>query len=265
MLGETTDFSRYPRAHPCTGRLHGLLGCVCLLVVGAAHADNPGYDRPGLGFTPIVLAPGQLTWEQGVLDGSLDRQDGQLVTQGSADTLLRLGIGGPFELQFGGAPYSYQRIGNERSTGHADSTLGIKFAPPAHGPASWGLLASVEFNDGTRGLRADTRQYLAGAQLNLQLSQRQALGLYLEDVRAGGDDRLTAALGDSWALNSGLSLYGETAWLHVPGRGDGSEAGAGVAWQATPRVQLDLGLDRRLAGVAPRWQVNAGVSIYFGR
>lgn len=241
-----------------------------LIATGLARADNPGFDRPGMGFTPAVLGAGEFTWEQGLPDWTVDRQDGSRVAQYSADTLLRLGLGGPFELQLGSSPYNRLRIDapdrHATRVGRGDSTLGLKFAPCPPGQAvSWGLLGSVELTDGERAFRADRRQYLLGAQLNVQLDARNALGVYLEDVRAGGSDRRTLALGESFALRPDLSAYVEAAWLHVPQRGAGSLAGTGLAWLVTPRVQLDAGVDRRLGGIASRWQANLGMSIYFGR
>lgn len=212
-----------------------------------------------------MLAAGQVTWEQGLPDWSLDRADGLASRQASLDSLLRVGLGGPLELQLGTAPYAHLRSDGRGADGHGDSSLGLKFAPAPRGRLSWGLLASMEFNDGSPALRADRRQYLLGAQLNLQLDTRNALGLYVEDVRAGGTDRSTLALGEGFALRPDLNFYTEAAWLRTPGRGSGSLAGAGIAWQATPRVQWDIGLDRHLAGAAPRWLANLGVSVYFGR
>ena len=236
-----------------------------LALTATAHADNPGYDRPGIGFTPAVLGAGQVTWEQGLPALSLDRVGGVGSRQASIDTLLRVGLGGPVELQLGSTPYARLRSGGERDDGHGDSVLGLKFAPAASGPFTWGLLASVEFTDGSPSLRADRRQYLLGAQFNLQLDASNALGLYLEEVRAGRTNRPTLALNEGFALRPDLNVYAEAAWLRIPGRGSGSLAGAGLAWQVTPRVQWDAGLDRRLAGAAPHWLANFGVSVYFGR
>jgi hypothetical protein len=265
VRGQTRDFSRYPARYRRTRRWTALAIAGWLGLVATAYADNPGYDRPGIGFTPAVLAAGQVTWEQGLPDWSLERADGIASRQASVDSLLRVGLGGPLELQLASTPYARLRSGSQRVDGHGDSSLGLKFAPSARGPLSWGLLACVEFNDGSPALRADRRQYLLGAQLNLQLDTRDALGLYVEDVHAGRTNRPTIALGEGFALRPDLNVYTEAAWLREPGRGSGSLAGAGIAWQATPRVQWDVGLDRHLAGAAPRWLANLGVSVYFGR
>jgi hypothetical protein len=41
-------------------------------------------------------------------------------------------------------------------------------------------------------------------------------------------------------------------------------AGAGLAWQVTPRVQLDGSFRHRLGGHADPWEAGLGVSVYFG-
>lgn len=265
MPGQTQDFSRYPQPGRLAVRLLRWLAAIGLLAASAsALADNPGYDRPGIGFTPAVLAPGNVTWELGLPDASGDRSGGISSTQYSADSLLRIGLGGALELQLGNSPYNRLRSDGQLAEGHGDTSLGLKFAPASNGSLSWGLLGSVELNDGAPAFRAAHRQYLAGVQLNLQLDPRNALGVYVEDVHAGRSDRSTLALNEGFTLRPNLGVYAEAGWLHVPDRGDGSLAGAGLAWQATPRVQFDAGLDRRLAGAAPRWLANLGISVYFG-
>ncbi|MFZ0870163.1 MAG: transporter [Rhodanobacter sp.] len=239
------------------------------LVSMPALADNPGYDRPGYGFTPVVLGAGDVTLEQGLGDWNLDRQDDIRSSLFTADSLLRVGIGGPLELQLGGSTFNYlQQTGSGTdfsSHGHGDSNLAIKLALPSSNQAfTWGLLGSVEFTDGAKAFRNDDRQYLFGAQFNYQLNERNQLGAYLQDVRAGGNDSTTVALSDNVALTKTLTAYVEAALLHAPDQGSGTVAGGGLAWMVSPRVQLDAGFDRRLDGAAPEWQANLGVSIYFG-
>jgi len=242
-----------------------VLAALMLSFALPALADNPGYDRPGYGFTPVVLGIGDITIEQGLPDWSRDRQDGLTSSQYSADSLLRIGIGGPLELQLGSTPWNSLRQNGVGIQGHGDTTLGLKLALPSSNQAfSWGLLGSVEFTDGARAFRSTRHQYLLGAQFNLQANERNSLGLYLQDVRSGGADSTTMAVSDNYALNKTLTLYTEAAWLHAPALGSGAVAGAGLAWMITPRVQLDAGFDRRLGGAAPEWQSNLGVSIYFG-
>lgn len=239
------------------------MAVVCAFgVVGipARADDNPGYDRPGLGFTPAVLRTGNITWEQGLPDWS--RAGGAALC--SADTLLRLGVGGPFELQLG---TSYNHLSTPATTawGRGDSSIGLKFALPASGELSWGLLGNVTFTDGARALRGDARQYLLGAVFNWQIDPRNTLGAYLETVRSGGRNDHLVALHAGRALGDSVGVYAEAAWRHSATDGSGSTAGAGLAWQATPRVQLDASFRRRLGGATDDWQAGLGLSVYFGR
>jgi hypothetical protein len=272
---EALDFSRYrdpnPRQTPRIrrGLRFSAVLTLCWLVSMPALADNPGYDRPGYGFTPVVLGAGDVSLEQGLGDWNLDRQDDVRSSLFRADSLLRVGIGGPLELQLGGSTFNYVHqtgSGTDFSShGHGDSNLAIKFALPSSNQAfSWGLLGSVEFTDGAQAFRNDSRQYLFGAQFNYQVTERNQLGAYLQDVRAGGNDSTTVALSDNVTLTKTLMTYVEAALLHAPDQGSGTVAGGGLAWMVGPRVQLDAGFDRRLGGAAPEWQANLGVSIYFG-
>lgn len=236
----------------------------------SARADNPGYDRPGYGFTPAVLAAGGMTLEQGLPDWSHDRHDGTTSSQYSADSLLRVGIGGPLELQLGSSPWNALRQSTDgiaiRRRGHGDTRLGLKLALPSPDSAfSWGLLGSVELTDGATSFRSERRQYLFGAQFNLQVDRHNSLGAYLEDVRSGGRSSTTMALSDNYTLTRSLTIYAEFAQQHVANQASGSVAGAGLTWMVGPRVQLDAGFDHRLAGTATQWQGNLGMSVYFGR
>ncbi len=268
------DFSRYTDAQPSdrrlrrTGRAVALLAS--LLFALPAHAANPGFDRPGYGFNPAVLGAGDVTIEQGIPDWTGDRQGGVRSSLYTADSLLRIGLGGPLELQLGGSPYNLLRLtgaGTDYTRhGHGDSQLGLKLALPSTIRSfSWGLLGSIEFTDGAPDFRNHRRHYLLGLELNLQANARNALGAYVESVRAGGKTSTTLAFNDGFALTQGLTIYAQTALLHLAGQGNGSLAGAGLAWMVTPRVQLDTGVDHRLGGVASRWQGHLGLSVYFGR
>lgn len=246
-------------------RRHGFASTILALftmtsAVNAYAGDNPGYDRPGLGFAPAALQAGDITWEQGLPDWS--RGDGASLH--TADALLRLGLGGPFELQLG---TSYNRLSAaaRHASGRGDSSLGLKFALPASGDFSWGLLGSVTFTDGARDFRGDGRQYLLGAAFNWRLDARDSLGAYLENVRSNGRDDHLVALNAGRALSDAFGVYVEAAWQHAADAGNGSMAGAGATWQATSRVQLDASFRHRLGGAADTWQAGFGVSVFFGR
>ena len=246
-------------AHRHWSRLLALcLGAVIAQPALAQVRNNPGYDRPGLGFTPAVLQPGDFTWEQGLPD--LSRADG--ISLYTAGTLLRLGIGGALELQLG---TGWSRLDGQGPDidGRASTSLAVKFAPPAGGDFSWGLLGSVEFTDGERAFRNEQDQYLLGASLNWQHSADHASGVYVEAVQGDSDSQLLA-VNDGWSLTRALGMYVELAVQHMAGVGNGSMGGAGLTWQATPRVQLDLSTRHRLGGHVDTWQGGIGFAVYFG-
>lgn len=236
-----------------------------------ADNNNPGYDRPGLGFTAVVLNPGDVTIEQGLPTWTRDNLGGgQIQSQYTTDSLVRIGVGGPFEAQLGTSPFNaIHTTGPGFDTwdhGRGDTTLALKFAPnKADATWTWGFLGSVEFTDGNRQVRNDHRQYLLGADVNWQVSDNDGVGAYVEQTTTGSDGQSTLALNESHVLNKSMVGYVELAQVHERGEHSGTEAGSGVAWQLTRRVQLDGGLRARIAGHAQLWMVSMGVSVFLGR
>ena len=271
------DFSRYGGRVPTLRRRERRVrrfSSLSFIVLGgiwmaSAWADNPGYDRPGLGFNPASLNAGELTFEQGLPSWTEDQQDGARSAQYSADSLLRLGLGHALELQLGGSLYNHLQLSgagvHQRSTGRGDSNVALKLALPSSNAAfSWGLLGSVEFTDGARDFRNDQRQYLLGMALGLQLNPTDSVGAYLEDVRAGGADSYAVAINASHALTPTLAMYGEAIWQREADSRVGGLVGAGLAWQVSRRVQLDAGFRRRVNGALPPWWAGLGASVFFG-
>ncbi len=224
----------------------------------AEVTDNPGYDRPGMGFTPAVLHAGDVIFEQGLPDFS--RNDD--VTVYDADSLLRVGLGHDLELQLG---TGWRRIDSPSfdEDGRVDTSLGLKYAPEARGNFSWGLLGSVELTDGARAFRGGDRQYLLGVSLGWQLADDFGVGLYAETVRGDADSELVA-VNAGWTLTPDVGAYVELGGQHVTDTGSGALAGAGITWQITSRIQLDLSLRRGLSDKVDDWQGSAGFAIYFG-
>lgn len=243
---------------------HGVaIAALCIGLCASAPAtaavrNNPGYDRPGLGFTPAVLQAGDVTIEQGAPDWSHADGASSFVT----DTLLRIGVGHAAELQFGSG-WNWLDAPGATARGRSDSTLALKIAPPAVGRFSWGLLGSIEITDGARAFRNDRRQYLLGASFNWQHDDDRSTGVYAEAV-SGDTDRQLLAINEGWSLTSTLGVFVEAAAQHAQAFGYGGLAGAGLSWQVTPRVQFDLGARHRVAGRADAWQGGMGVSVYFG-
>lgn len=245
-------------------RLRTLSVAMCLAAFAATPAlaqvrNNPGYDRPGIGFSPSVLQAGDATLELGLPDWS--RDDG--VSLYSADALLRFGIGRSLELQLDTGWNRLDGPGPARH-GRSNTALAVKFAPPSDTRLGWGVLGGVELTDGAGIFRNPERQYTLGASLEWEHDEDRASGLYLEAVDGETDSRLLA-INTSWSLAPSVGLFVELAAQHLSGIGNGSMGGVGMTWQATPRVQLDIGVRHRLGGHADEWQGGFGVSVYFGK
>ncbi|HEX7339404.1 MAG TPA: transporter [Rhodanobacteraceae bacterium] len=238
-----------------------MVGLLSLASFGAAHAGdtNPGYDRPGLGFTPATLQAGDVTWEQGLPDFSHDHGS----TLYSADSLLRVGLGSDYELQVGTSWNHFSAPGHALS-GWGSTSAGIKFAPQTCGNFSWGLLGNVTFTDGSRAFGNRDRQYQAGAAFNWQLHSGDAVGAYLEADHVAGDNSALAAVNYGHNFSARLAGYLEAGWQWQDHFGNGSMAGAGVTYMATPNVQLDASFRHRLDGNADQWEGGVGVSVFFG-
>ncbi|MDR2188532.1 MAG: transporter [Azonexus sp.] len=239
----------------------GLLGFLAALASAPALADevnnNPGHDRPGLGFSPAVLQAGDFSLEQGLPGWS--RSGG--VSTYSADTLLRLGLGHALEAQFS-TGWNRVRDAGVTTDGRYGTALALKFAQSVDN-ISWGLLGSVQFTDGDKAFRAEQTTYALGTTVSWQRTDHHAIGIHAAATHGATDDQLLA-VNTSYALSDTVGVYVEAAGQHLGGIGNGSMAGGGFTWQVTPRVQLDIGFRHRLGGHADTWQGGAGFAIYFG-
>lgn len=270
------DFSRYDSGHricvtPSVRRTASgvLFAVACIGLSAPVRADNPGYNRPGLSFSPSVLDLGAITFEQGLPDWTRGRDEGTTSSLYTADSSLRIGLGHQLELELGDSFYNHLHTsgadGSDSSTGRGDSSLALKYALPSSiKQLTWGLLGSVEFTDGQRAFRNDSNQYQLGMAINWQFDDKNTLGGYINDARLGGRDSETFALSETRALTSQLSVYVEAAVEHDPDNGNGTLAGGGVAWQITKNMQLDASFRHRLSGYANDWEAGLGASVYFG-
>jgi hypothetical protein len=260
------DFSGYGRV--LRSRVLPVVAAALVIAAtgGGAHAgDAPGYDRPGYGFDPTPLAPGGFAFEQGLPTWTLDHDGGVRSSQYVTDSLLRVGLGADMELQLGGAPFArLDQRGAGTVRGHGDDSLGLKLGLPS-GKAdwSWGLLGTVEFTDGTPGLRNDRRQYTLGLVAQQQLDETRQWSYYAQMQRTGDQNGLLAAADYGYAINDRWSIYGEAAAQHDGGR-NGLQLGNGLTWLPNPRLQFDAWWRRRVAGHADDWEAGFGVAVAFG-
>ncbi|HEY9130608.1 MAG TPA: transporter [Dyella sp.] len=256
------DFNGY------SGHLVRYLLLGMAIVAGPALADDaPGFDRPGYGFAPGALPAGGLALEQGLPTWTLGNDSGTRSSLYSTDSLLRIGLGAHLELQLGSTPFN--RLSEREATsstvmhGRGDSTLGLKLGLPSASDAwSWGVLGTMEFTDGARGIRNDRRQYTLGLVAVQQVDEDHQWSYFAQDQRSGNQSSYQLAADYNIALDKHWGVYGEAAAVHEDGR-SGMQLGNGFTWQPNARVQWDAWWRRRVAGDANDWEGGLGVAVYF--
>lgn len=87
-------------------------------------------DRPGLGTPPCTIDPGHFALETGIIQWTLDKQDGERTDSFTfGDELLRYGLGSSTELQVGWQAYGIQRMRNADGTvAHSGGTGDVRVA-----------------------------------------------------------------------------------------------------------------------------------------
>lgn len=235
----------------------GLLALAC----AAAQAQDTAeveFDRPGIGFSPSVLAPGQIAWEQGLPDIGHDDSGGVRITRYAAGSLLRFGLAEDLELQLGSDSRVWERtrsaVAGERIHGGGDSSVALKWVlPGSNDEMQWALLARQGVLTGASDLRAGR------ARQDLGISMATSdLAFYANVTR---DENGTGwTLSPSWTF---LSTDTVAAYVEA-GIGTGAQRsralGTGITWRVAPVVQLDLSVLRGFADDEDDWSGGFGVS-----
>lgn len=236
----------------------GLLALTC----NAAMAQDAGeveFDRPGIGFSPSVLAPGQIAWEQGLPDVSRDDSDGVRTTRAAAASLLRVGLAEDLELQLGSDSRVWERTrsadARERVHGGGDSSVALKWVlPGSNDETQWALLARQGVLTGASDIRAGRAQQDLGVSI-----ATGDLAFYVNGTR---DEN-----GTGWTLSpSWTFLSTDTVGAYVEaGVGTGAQRsralGTGITWRVAPAIQLDLSVLRGFADDEDDWTGGFGVSV----
>lgn len=242
---------------------------VALLWIGCARADDdvPSFDRPGLAFASQTLARGDWAWEQGVPDATTNRQQGVRTTTWVADSLLRYGVTDAFELQLGADDRGWQDVRGShamhvRDEGGGDARIGVKFALPWRSDAfSAAVLATVGIPVGRAPIGDGGYSGDLGVSIAWAGDGGRSVSLYVDHHQGRDGAGSLAAIAYGFAVRDGLSGYVESGF--GSGAMHAREAGAGLAWMFTPRVQLDVSFLRALDRETTDWQSGLGISVYF--
>ena len=218
-------------------------------------------NRPGLGTPPCTLAPGSAMIETGVAewDHSADAS-GTDDSETFGDLLLRVGVSQSAEVQFGLTSFTLDRMRDRagvvtRTSGVGEAFLGVRrglagpngplaieafvSAPPGHaGRWSAGMLLPASVN-------------LPG---DFQLALTPEVDLAADADGRGRHLAYGGVVGLSRNLAANVSLAGELgAFEDADPAGHSLDArlAGSLAWQATPRLQVDFEADAGLSAGAP--------------
>ncbi|WP_250634294.1 transporter [Pinirhizobacter soli] len=231
-----------------------------------AMADPPDFDRPGAGFATSVLPAGGVALEQGVPDWSREPDDsGALQGKYTADSLFRVGLGGPVELQLGGSAWNHLYGDGEHRTGHGDSSVAMKVAPSTNGDFSYAVLGQVTFDNGTHDIGNGARQYTLGTTLGWKLQGDRQFTVFANLDRLQGSNTWTLAPVYTVPLTDNLQGYVETDLIHDGQDGNEGLAGGGLALKLGERAQADTFVLHRVGPRGAQWEAGLGISVYFGR
>ena len=235
----------------------GVLGLACA-AAQAQDAADVEFDRPGIGFSPSVLTPGQVAWEQGLPDVTYDHGDSARTTRYAAASLLRVGLGADLELQLGSDSRVWERTRGDdarvRMHGGGDSSVALKWVlPGSNDDTQWALRARQGVLTGARDIRAERAQQDLGVSV-----ATGDLSFYVDGTR--DEDGTGWTVSPSWTF---LSTATVGAYVEV-GLGTGAQRsralGSGITWRVAPAVQLDLSVLRGFAAGEDDWTGGFGVS-----
>lgn len=234
------------------------------LPVWADDAISP--DRPDFTNGPEVMAAGRFQLET---SGAWQR-DGSTRLR-STPTLLRLGVGHDLELRLETDGALRQRTPG--ASGRGDLALGAKWLMQDgdENKPAMGWLAEVQTPSGSgpfkgHGLRPAV-SFLVQWALPAGYSLGTMAGLVAD--RDDADQRFTAAvLSASLGISLGdkLHAFAELAGQQLASARHGGNvvtAGTGLAWQASPDLQLDTAVFHGLNHSTPDWAWTVGLSARF--
>lgn len=239
----------------------------------ASGTDTPAFDRPGIAFSPAILPPGTVAWEQGLPDFAYDSSDGTRSWLFSGDTNLRIGLLKDLELQVGVPLWNYtqQKTDGVRSSddGFGDLRLSLKTALPSpDAKLTWAALGGVTFATGADAFSAGDPKYDLGIAAAYAVTEAISFGAYVNFDRLRSISTWTLSPEITWSVNDKTGVYLEAGFNLASGGGsgvgnDGEVVGGGLTYMITPVVQLDASVDFGVGGTAPDITGGIGLSIFF--
>lgn len=243
------------------------IALMALLAPLQAFADPPGFDRPGIAFSPSVLPAGSFDWEQGLPDAQFASTGALHTRQYSANSTFRFGLTPTLELQVAGAVWNRldTTLAGVRShaIGSGDPRIGLKWARPiAQSDLSVGVLAAVALRTGSDAFSAGHTITSLGTVLGRDLGGGRNAAAYVNVDHGAGANAWTGSANYGFPLRGDVAGYVEAG--RVAGAGNAiTLAGGGVTWLVAGRLQFDAYALHGLTQASPDLQAGFGVSLFW--
>lgn len=231
-------------------------------------------NRPGIGTPACTMAPGSAMLETGVAEWDHSADAG-----GTDDSttlgqfLLRVGVSDSAEIQLGLDSYTldrtFDRTGHlvARSSGVGNAFFAVRrgLAGP-NGPVAIEGFVSVPANDASQWSAGLLLPAGANLPAGFQLALTPEVDLAADADRHGRHIAYGGVVGLSHSLTANLTAGGELAAFEdadPAGHSLDARVSGSLAWQATPRLQIDLEADAGLSAGAPDTAVMIGFADRF--
>lgn len=236
------------------------------------HTEAFAFDRPGAALGTAIVPLGHVAWEQSLPSASYDdrRIDGktQETITVAGDALLRIGVGGDYEIRVGWDGPMWQRTkynGQDTETdGVGDVNIGIKRAINTHDERlQWAVLAQVNLANGDDEFTVDEEIYTLGSALNYQFSDDIATGITLYYDIQDGDLAWTVIPNIQYKISPRVSGFSEYVYRKQESQKKESTITSGVVWSVKDNLQLDASIGYSFNEQNPRANAGLGVSYLF--
>ena len=252
----------------------GALALSLLSPAGLLSAQEVSPDRPSVGTSAFIVAPGLVQTESGVEYSRQSRAARVPELRIGTEVLARAGIADGLEVRLLVEPVAILTDGTT-DAGFGDVTLAVKYRILSPGEGGWppavALLPFVKVPTARDPIGSEHVDLgaiaIASLSLPWELSADVNAGIVALGDRLGFLVQAVASIGVSRPITDRLSAYGELFFRSREDRNgrDALGADAGLTFTLTKRVALDAAVEAGLLGDGSDWAVRTGISVLLGR
>lgn len=240
-------------------RLRIALAAVLLPVAArAAPSDEPAFtaDRPGFGESANTVPKGRVQVEAGATWTRIDAGENAVDLPA---LLVRVGLGGPVELQVLAPDFVRDRTNGRTDTGWSDAAVGLKAHLGSFRGSDFSLRATAYLPSGSDELTAHRVEPEAAVAWSCSLSERWSLGATVaaRRMRLAHQTTTSPSVSLGRTLGEHVATFVEYGGSFAPGF-RAHRLDHGYTWLVNAHTQLDASLGVALSSAAPDFFLGVG-------